>query len=172
MIISDPEIFLPNVRIILTGEISVGKTTVAQKLVKSLNIQPAGFTTEKIFCENTIVGYSLRDWHGDSRTFAHVDFPKTVSFDRFGVDLSVFNGFGSEILRNSIRSGHLILIDELGIMEQTVMAFCTTAKEILKNYSSYIAVVQKRALGFWADGLNDVKIVEVTPENRDNILQR
>lgn len=168
MIISDPEIFLPNVRIILTGKIGAGKTTAAQKLMKSLNVQPAGFTTEKIFYEDKIVGYLLRDWHGTSRTFAHVDFPKTVTFDRFGIDLSVFNGFGAEILRNSIQSGKPILMDELGIMEQTATMFCSVTKEILKIYSSYIAVVQKRVLGFWTNGLTDVKIVEVIPENRDN----
>jgi len=149
--------------IILTGAIGIGKTTAAQKMVKSLNVIPAGFTTNKIFREDKIVGYSLQDWRRNGQTFAHVDFPKTVSFDRFGVDLSVFDEFGSKILQDSIQSGKLILMDELGIMEQSATMFCIVAKEILKNYSSYIAVIQKRALDFWTDGLTDVKIVEIMP---------
>ena len=42
--------------------------------------------TEKIIEQGKIGGYSLTEIGGKSEIFAHIDFPKRVSFQNYGVD--------------------------------------------------------------------------------------
>ncbi len=159
-------------KIVITGNIGVGKSTVVQKFIKHLSIDCVGFKTEKIIEQGKIVGYSLTEIGGRSETFAHVDFPKRVSFQNYGLELSVFRNFGRDILRRSINSNKMILMDELGIIEKKEPLFCNKVKEIFLSNHDVLAVIQERALDFWLEDFNDAGVFEVTLENRDSIVEK
>lgn len=164
-----------NFKLILTGEIGVGKTACVKNLVNRLEIPFSGFTTDKVTDDGDIIGFCLTEIGGESRTFAHINYPKTNSFSKYGIDYSVFRDFGREVLNRSLNTGKMILIDELGTIEQKEPLFCEKVKEVIRKSHALLTVIQKRAIGFWLRGFNDIdpfNIFEVTPENRDNIVEK
>ena len=164
--------YLSGFKLIITGNIGVGKSTVVQKFIKQLSIDCAGFKTEKIVEEDRIVGYRLTEIGGKSETFAHINFPKKISLHDYGVDFSVFRNFGRDILCRSLDSNKVILMDELGIVEEKEPLFCNKVKDIFLSNYVVLAVVQKRALDFWLGDFNGVDVFEVTLENRGSIVEK
>jgi len=159
-------------KLVITGNIGVGKSTVVRKFIKKLSIDCSGFKTEKIIEQGKIAGYSLTEIGGKSEIFAHIDFPKRVSIQNYGVDTSVFRKFGRDILRHSINSNKIILMDELGIIKKKEPIFCNKVKGIFLSNHPVVAVIQKRVLDFWLEDFNDADFFEVTLENRESILKK
>jgi len=148
-------------QIILTGAIGAGKSTYVRKLIHQANLAVAGFVTEKIFEDSVIVGFTLREIDGESRIIAHRDFIDKPQFAGFGVDPSIFDTFGCAVIARAIQSGRLVLIDELGVMEQGAENFCAAARAIISGDAPYLIVIQQRALDFWLSGIRHGGVTEI-----------
>lgn len=153
--------FTAQSQIILTGAIGAGKSTYVRKLIQQANLPIAGLETEKVITDNVTVGYAIREINGESRVFAHRDFIDKPQFAGFGVDRSVFDTFGYVVIERAIQSGRLILIDELGVMEQGAENFCAAARIIISGNAPYLIVIQQRALDFWLNGIRHGEVVEI-----------
>ncbi len=182
-------------KIIVTGEIGVGKSTLVKNVLSPASQQfdrrdnyPAshcfagfeiltGFQTKKIFRNNIIIGFDLEEISGESQTFAHVDFIDHKKFSTYGVKLNVFENFGVEVLKRCEKSKSFLLIDELGKMERTASEFSTRIKNIIISKEQFLIVIQKRALDFWLSECNinkknNITIFEVTRENREHLIEK
>jgi len=148
-------------QIILTGAIGAGKSTYTRKLIQQANLPIAGLVTEKVITDNVTVGYAIREINSESRIFAHRDFIDKPQFAGFGVDPSIFDTFGCAVIERAIQSGRLVLIDELGVMEQGAENFCAAARAIISGDAPYLIVIQQRALDFWLSGIKHGKVTEI-----------
>ena len=161
-------------KVIITGEIGVGKSTFAVKVLESLNCDYTGYTTRKIIEKDRVIGFGLSEIGGETRIFAHIDFDKQVSFSKYGIDLDVFNNFGNSLLQRVISTQKPVLVDELGIMERQAIRFCRAVDEVMASDILTIAVVQNRALEFWLTRFNNIcnpEVFEINTKNRDFILR-
>jgi nucleoside-triphosphatase THEP1 len=157
-------------QIILTGGIGAGKSTYAKKLLQKANLQVAGLVTERVIEDSVTVGYAMREIGGESHIFAHRKFIDKPQFYEYGLDLTVFENIGCDILKRAVHSGLPILIDELGVMEQNAAKFCKAVHEIISGDKPYFIVIQQRALNFWLGGIRHGEVVEVTRENREQLV--
>jgi nucleoside-triphosphatase THEP1 len=162
-------------RIVITGEIQSGKSTVLNKVRKeipSANCQ--GLLTLPIIENKVIQGFYLKSLDGSTETFAHVDFDKFHSFGMFGLHLDVFDDFGCNVLHHAMESDYIIL-DELGVMEQNADAFVKEVVEIFQEKKNVLAVIQQRALDFWRSKIGEDfidMIFTVTLENRNTLHEK
>ena len=161
-------------RIVITGDLHSGKSTIVNKIRKKYSHRViGGFLTCPVIKNKQKKGYCIKSIEGDREIFAHVDFDKQITFGSMGIKLAVFNHFAVDILKQSLMAD-LIIIDELGIMEKGAVRFVEQMGDIFRKAKNIIVVIQKRVINFWIPRIGKKNIdVEylVTPENRDIILE-
>lgn len=135
--------------VIVTGAIGSGKTTAVTRAIRAL--QPrrvAGIRTRAIVRRGRKVALVLGAWEGEGeRVFARAS-EGAESVGDFEVDLTVFNTFGLSVLRRAA-DAPLVVLDELGVLEQRATAYTEAAKALWRRQGNIIAVIQARALQFW-----------------------
>ena len=164
-------------KIFLTGEIQVGKSTVIHKVLSLLNIVPGGFKTN--FAPNVdrsswneslyINSPSTPPQYLPENTVAEFSTgrpqPCTEKFDTLGVDL----------IRSARKGSRLILMDECGFLEHKAVLF---QQEILKALDDDLPILgvirlMKQGQGWTEQIINhpQVSLYTVTRENRDELPQ-
>ena len=161
-------------KLFLTGEIQVGKSTVIAKTLMILKLTPKGFRTyfgpDRGFPDRLLYMNSADKPMIYTRGHAVAIFTKgnppqilTEKFDTFGV----------ELIRSARTSAKLILMDECGSLERDAHLF---QKEILDTLEDSIPVlgVIKQANNGWTNIIRNhpnVRLFTVTAENRDELPQ-
>lgn len=153
----------------LTGEIRVGKSTIVNKIIDKLNCSIGGYITERQE-ENGIRTFIIRSLcnYEDTYTIAKINmetFEKEIFIDNFRYHIPL-------MLDNSLKNKDLIILDELGFMENDIKPFTTKIYEILDSEKPVFGVLKAYDCQFidTIGGRDDVKIIEITKDNRDNIL--
>lgn len=161
-------------KIFLTGEIQVGKSTIIAKTLKLLQITPGGFRTyfgldrgspDRLLYMNSAAELPIYKKKNAVVKFAKGK-PPLVLTEKFDV-------FGGELIRQARANSKLILMDECGNFERDALAF---QKEILDSLDSNIPVlgVIKLDSHGWTDKIRihpKVKLLTITKENRDALPQ-
>jgi len=133
-------------RILITGERGVGKTTLADRVFEKLIAKPVGFRTIPLYENYRKVGYFLQDLQtGEKRLFAHRDFTDAERFAEFGLHKRVFEEFGISILTNASLKSGWILLDEIGVMEMGCAPFVEALGNLWRLPRNQFWVVQKRS---------------------------
>ncbi len=136
--------------VFLTGDFGVGKSSAVAEIIKQLGCRFDGLITKRITENERTVGFSLSSiCNENSHVFAHEDFDEPIRYDRFGIRPWVFDTYGVAILKNIGSETKLIVIDEVGIMEQQAGLFISQFLQILNGRLPVLAVVQKRADYIW-----------------------
>lgn len=159
-------------KLFLTGEIQVGKSTVIAKTLEILNITPQGFRTyfgpDRGLPDKFLYMNSADKPKVYSKAYAVAIFtegnPPQVLVEKF-------DNFGAELIRSARTGSPLILMDECGSLERDAHLF---HKEILAALDSSIPVlgVVKQASRGWTDFIRNhpnVKLFTVTEKNRDEL---
>ncbi len=135
--------------VIVTGAIGSGKTTAVTRAICALRPRHvAGIRTRAIVRRGRKVALVLGTWDGEEeRVFARAS-EGAESWGDFEVDLTVFNTFGVSVLRRAA-DAPLVVLDELGVLEQRATAYMEAAKALWRQHGEVIAVIQARALQFW-----------------------
>jgi nucleoside-triphosphatase len=158
--------------ILLTGKPGVGKTTVIQGALSRLALSLGGFTTQEIRRGGLRVGFSIRAVDsGLEGVLAHVDFPSPYRVGKYGVDVEEMERVGVSALRRALRSSELIVMDEIGRMENYCPSFQRVVLDALDAPQSVLGTLQMRSTSF-LDRIRrrpDVTVRLVTPQNRDNL---
>ena len=137
-------------KVLLTGGIGSGKSTAVSRVLDLLGEpHPAGFRTRPVYREGVRAGFRLEDWTGSGQVFARAGGSGPSGLVRFDPDLNVFRTVGIPALRLG-GDADLLVIDELGIMEQPAEEFVTEAAAACSRCRRVLAVVQRRALEFWS----------------------
>ncbi|MGK4584632.1 NTPase [Kitasatospora sp. HPMI-4] len=164
-------------RILLEGRPGVGKTTVLRRLAALLGPRGAvGFTTEEIRQGGTRVGFTLETLTGEREVLAHVDFPGPPRVGRYGVDTDVMERLAVPCLEQASKARSprpLVLVDELGRMELSSVAFRDAVRALFEADADVVATVHAHHDPF-TDALRrraDVELIQVTPANRERLAQ-
>lgn len=157
--------------IVLWGQRGVGKSTLARRLLEHWTGPVCGFVTRS----------SLPDADGFRSIYLHTaDDPTPVEHTRNRVGRTnrmehtmwpeVFDRLGVELLR--AQPGSLILMDELGFLEQDAAVFRREVLRCLDGSIPVLAVIKhKTHIPFLQEIRNHprVQLYQVTEENRDDL---
>lgn len=161
--------------IFLTGARQVGKSTILRGLMKRRGLDCAGFETQPFYIGDERRGFTL---HG------RVDMPPyendcivcvRVGERRSVPVLPVFEENGVDILKRSLDSeSPWLLMDELGRLEREAARFCAQVLACLDSGKRVLGVLQAcdAPLVCAVRAREDVSVIEVTPENREEVLDR
>ncbi len=166
-----PRSSLPPQHIVLWGQRGVGKSTLARRLLEDWSGPVRGFVTRS----------SLPDADGFRSIYLHAaDDPTPVeqTCNRIGrtnrtehtMWPEVFNGLGVELLR--AEPGSLILMDELGFLEQDAADFRRQVLRCLDGNIPVLAVIKhKTHIPFLQEIRSHprVQLYQVTEENRNEL---
>ena len=158
----------------LTGDKQVGKSTLLRRLIEAKQIDCAGFETQAFHLNGERRGFLL---HG------RVDMPPyendCICCARIGEKkaapvLEAFSQNGVSILEKSLESAKpYILMDAIGRLESRSEAFCEQVIKTLDGEKRVLGVLQKcgSALVEQIMRREDVTVITVTPENREELLE-
>jgi len=166
---------LPPIRkhLFLTGDKQVGKSTLLRKLIEVKKLDCSGFETQAFYLDGERRGFTL---HGrvdmpphenDCICCARIEEKRSVPV------LPVFDENGSKILQISrSTSAPYILMDELGRLERQADAFIREIYACLDGDKRVIGVLQKCGSAHveTISKREDVAVLAVTPENREELL--
>ncbi|MFQ6673187.1 MAG: NTPase [Fidelibacterota bacterium] len=159
--------------LLVTGRPGVGKTTLVERVVKSLNVPVGGFYTREIRDRDRRVGFSLSTWEGRSGIMSHVDFDSSFRVGKYGVNIQVVDNIGVPAIHDAMAVGKLIVIDELGRMELFSEKFQQAVAEALDSEVPLLGAIQERPHPF-LDKIRqrpDVELISITLENRDALVR-
>lgn len=135
------------VNILLTGKPRIGKSTILSKFIDTYPNQVGGFVAEEIRDENNNrVGFKFVTIDGRSAVFAHktdIDSPHTIG--SYHVDLNVINSFAVPELKQAAQEDKLILIDEIGRMQNFSNDFMQTIVKILDENIPFVGTIVKES---------------------------
>jgi len=160
-------------KIFLEGNINIGKSTIINTFLTEYKGKIAGFKTVR---EQTALddffGIYLLDIN-DKKCSLTIENRAGDCFEDKSLFCykDVFNIYGVELLNNYIDSD-LIIMDELGILEDDCDLFKDAVIRCLDSDKNILGVIKNKSSEF-LDGVRnrkDVQIIKVTHENRDIVL--
>lgn len=175
--------------VFLTGAPGIGKTTLIQKAIealKSSGVTIDGFYTQEVRESGRRIGFDVVTLSGRRGALSRLgsDSSSTKREYRVGqyvVDLVSFEQLVLPVLRNVDLDGDtekkVYIIDEIGKMELFSQSFIQAVRQILTSSRTTILgtipIPKGKPLGLVEEirSRKDVKVFNVTRENRDNILQ-
>ena len=159
-------------RYLLTGRPGVGKTTLMQRIADGLaDLSIGGFFTEEIRERGPRVGFRVETFDGQKGILSHVDRQSGPRVGRYRVDCEDFERVGVDALERAVGEADVILIDEIGKMELFSRRFRAALAAAFDAPKPLVATIMAHAHPL-TDKLKqraDVRLVEVTVENRDSL---
>ncbi len=107
-------------KVVITGEPGVGKTTLVKRVVERIGDKSIGFWTEEVRNRKTKrrEGFKVVTTEGKEEIFAHKRFTSKHLVGSYGVNLQKFEGVVIPLLEKAKRDRKKILVvDEVGKME-------------------------------------------------------
>ena len=158
--------------VILTGSLHSGKSTLVQHALDALAFEYKGVFCQPIIQHKETLGYGIRlIGHKELHVFAHIDFQNSERFDKYGLDLSPFFAAAHYIKENLDGRQKLFVIDEIGVIEQSVSEYLNAIDHLLGSPVPCLIVVQKRAAYLkTVEKRNDAVVLEL--ENYNMMLER
>jgi nucleoside-triphosphatase len=158
---------------LLTGRPGVGKTSLIMRALGDSGVRAGGFYTEEVRCQGGRVGFDIVTLDGRRAVLSRVGLRSHHRVGKYGVDVTSLEEVGVAALRDSVRTCDTVVIDEIGKMELCSPVFRDTVIEALESGRRVLGTVM--ALHHpWADAIKrrpDVKVVELTLRNRDEMLR-
>ncbi len=121
-------------KILVTGEPGIGKTTLVKKLIRVLGERAMGFWTEEVRDPSTKkrIGFKVVSTEGRSSFFASKTFTSKHLVGSYGVNVKRFEEVALPILEKALKErDKLIVIDELGKMEFFSKTFVEMVQRIM-----------------------------------------
>ena len=104
--------------------------------------------------------------------FARPDIESKIMVGTLGVDLALFESISIVAIKNACEQCDIVVIDEVGKVEVESQAFMDAVNEALEVDKPMLITLHKKSRNPLLQEIrrrNDVRILEVTPTNR-NIL--
>jgi nucleoside-triphosphatase len=155
--------------VFLTGAPSSGKTSVIKKVIARLSLPANGFYTEEERIGGKRVGFVMRTLDGRKASLARQDIKSDFHIRRYGV--SIENIETVAVPSIAPVGGNVIILDEIGKMECHSEAFKIAAIKALDCSNVVLGTITLGGDVFITaiKNRNDIRIYEVTLENRDSL---
>jgi len=154
-------------KILLTGEVGVGKSTVVDRVLHLLDFPFGGFRTERLSAGGRLIGFRIVD----IGTYSAGPIAKIAGEGRLIPHPQAFEDIGVQAIDRALASKDLIVMDELGFLELEAPRFQEMVLAALKGPKPVLGVL-KRGHNSFLDGiraLDDVEVIEVREDNRDRL---
>ncbi len=156
-----------NPKIFLTGQPHCGKSTLLEAIINKIP-QKQGFLTKEIKENGTRTGFEIITASGEKATLASIQSTSPIRVSKYGVNISTFETMLSPLF--SFEKKDLLYIDEIGQMELYSDRFQDLVRSYLTAANPFIgtlSAVYDHSLIRKIRQMDDVKVVEVTAENRN-----
>jgi nucleoside-triphosphatase len=158
-------------RLFLTGNPGVGKTTLIRAIVERLEeVTCAGFYTEEKRQRGQRIGFRVITLDGQERRLASLGREKPT-VGKYSIHVQEFEKLVLPYLDTATTPADLYVIDEIGRMELLSRHFRSRISELLAQPTNLLATIAKKGNGL-IDQMkrrSDVEIIEVTRKNRDDL---
>ena len=158
-------------KVVVTGEIGSGKSTVVRAAMAALRWEkPEGFFTHWGGEARGAPVLYLETWHGERGPLARrISTPATPNGLPYQLDMATIEGMAMASLARAAERPPVV-IDELGLIELGAMEFTDALAQQFRGPGPVLAVIQQRALERWlplvGPGQID-RVVSVEPGTRD-----
>ncbi len=159
--------------ILLAGLPEAGRTTLICRLAEIFKeFNPAGFYTSGIVEDGAITGYLVASLFGDSRVLAHTGLKSKYAVGKYRIDIKGFENLIDAVFSKEKKTG-LYLVDKIDKIECESRKFAKVMTEILNSDKPVIASIAEKGMGLISEikKREDIKLIEVTPANRDLLLK-
>jgi nucleoside-triphosphatase len=158
---------------LLTGHPGVGKTTIIKKALEKLKLPAGGFYTEEIREDDKRMGFAIATLSGLKGVLAHRNFKSRYRVGEYGVGVYTLNRIGVKEIQMCLIEKKIIVIDEIGKMELLSPQFQEVVEKALNADNPVLGTVTlaRHPFAQKVKSRDDVKIFEVTKENRDEVLK-
>jgi len=162
--------------IFLTGQPGVGKTSVLLRVIDALKARGydiRGMISREVREQGTRVGFEITDLNARQKGWlAHVKQPSGPQIGKYRVNLEDLKNIGANSILNAIKTADIIVVDEIGPMELFSQAFKDAVLQAVESTKPLLGTIHFKAQNPVINAIkarNDVEILEVTYENRQNI---
>jgi nucleoside-triphosphatase len=158
-------------RLFLTGNPGVGKTTLIRAMVERLEeVTCAGFYTEEKRQRGQRIGFRVTTLDGQEGSLASLG-RENPTVGKYSIHVQEFEKLVLPELDTATTAADLYVIDEVGKMELLSHHFRNRIIELLAQPTNLLATIAKRGKGFIEQIKNrsDVELIEVTRNNRDEL---
>jgi nucleoside-triphosphatase len=162
--------------ILITGQPSIGKTTILLRTVGALKIKGykiGGMISREVREGGTRVGFEIVDYEtGQKGWLAHVNQPTGPKLSKYRVNLRDLNAIGASSILNAVADADIIVVDEIGPMELFSPAFKEAVSIAIESEKPVLGTIHYRAqdpLITTIKAREDAEILEVTKENREQL---
>jgi nucleoside-triphosphatase len=158
--------------ILLTGEPRIGKSTAIKKLISLLSTTGlVGFYTEEVRENDNRIGFVIKTLDGKQGMLASVTSDSELRIGRYGVNMKAFEEICLPCIIDGMVSGKTLIIDEIGPMQMYSEKYKELLLQLVDLKYPTIGTIFYHSHP-WIDDLkasNNIKLIELTLENRDNI---
>lgn len=155
--------------IFLTGDVGIGKTTVLRKVINRTDGYYGGYLGSSV-SDDRFKHISINSLMNLSRKYdlAKIDFIKQRPVY---INREIFDENLSDEIMESLEKRDILVFDELGRFEEESEEFKSAVHKALDSEKLVLGVLKKHDGDFVNSVKNreDVMVVEVTEENRDNL---
>ncbi|BAB59890.1 hypothetical protein [Thermoplasma volcanium GSS1] len=164
------------IKIGITGPVGSIKAEALQKIIgmlqnDGLNVQ--GVLISKVSDDGKLTGYTIEDILTKKKVqFCDEKFVSRVKIDKLGVDTRLLEEILIPSLQKARESADVIIIDEVGKLENTTKKIHSEIEETLKCGKPLIVTLHKRSRNPVLQeikSLEGVRVFDITPINK-NIL--
>lgn len=153
----------------LTGEKGIGKSTLIKEVLGKINMTIGGYMTERVVV-NGIKTFTACSLYDDTIKFDIAN----INMINGGKDINI-NVFKSDlplILDESLKYCEVIVLDELGFIEDKIDEFKDMVYRLLESERIVFGVIKDYDCDFLNTirGRKDVKIITITEDNRDYVI--
>lgn len=155
----------------LTGERQIGKSTIINRIIKDYPGKIVGFKT--MVDETTNRKFFICSIHDKNIDYRNAYIGEWIDNEKLVSYPETFEQVGMSILTRCLKdSPDLIVMDELGVMENNATNFQQAVFQCLDSPVPVIGVLKNKSSAF-LDAIrnrNDVEIYTVSKDNRDKLL--
>ncbi|WP_454053023.1 nucleoside-triphosphatase [Clostridium sp. Marseille-Q7071] len=152
----------------LTAPSGTGKSTVIKKVLYELNISIGGFQVERCLDNEGNIYFDMISFKDKKRNNI---IGKCAKSKKPIPNLYTFETKGVEILNTSLENSDLIVLDEVGFLEENAENFKSSIIKVLDSNKIVLGVLKEFDSPFLNELRNrkDISIVKVTLDNRNYI---
>lgn len=152
----------------LTAPSGTGKSTVIKKVLYELNISIGGFQVERCLDNESNIYFDMISFKDKKRNNI---IGKCAKFKNPIPNLYTFETKGVEILNTSLENSDLIVLDEVGFLEENAEFFKSSIRKVLDSNKIVLGVLKEFDSPFLNELRNrrDISIIKITLDNRNYI---